>query len=493
VISASKNQLQNLPADLFTYSWTSMDFSFNLLSSTPDFPFPVGAPRAAFEITGFPPVSYFDVRSNAGFSNMSRPTWVVGVPGQWSQKDNIVCPVLMAQNRPALRFFTDNGFGGWQDCHCASGYFGDASDTCAAIPSEVTVQPFALPAPTTGSTAAFWLLTGAKLDGNTLTLVADGSLQPVLDHSQTGEPAYPPSFTDGWYVKSFILQTGTGPLSFTTSWTIDLRTLRRCNATGQESYSNPADYSLLINATSVLQPVRAITLRLHISSSQFKPSDSLAIFDLKGNLVQAISGRNISEAGPSFTLTPSYQAAYNLSNVQDPVLITVTVAGNLARVELISSERTSARFVATYSYTYSCRPPSRLLAADLGNQCLVPAASQSLPGRDGTYTYECPALTDPLSPNHPLQVLTDPSAINYVGCSCSRGTFGHPPFCDNFPLQATISPFAAPKSELNASYFGLMVGEQTPSFSSIVVAEGLNASSSLIVPAPFSDAWYGDE
>lgn len=380
LLDISYNGVTNLPADLWQSRLTVSDWSFNALSGPMPFDSPMLSPDAT---SGRQPVREFDIEGNPNLVASPLPSWLhFAVPVRWvlSADGQFQCMALSSVSE-LFRVTVDPTFTNFQGCECGRGLFG-TPPLCSLLPQSARISPYTLPSSTdVGPTFAqviLWNGTTSPVAFN----VSDGSNSVLVPFV-----ANPYAATDQWYGSNRFTS------GMSTRWTADLSNLRSTN--------NGTQLRLMFNASAPLpsdanggDPVRVVTVRLHISLTDFSSDSSLSVFagdDISNTLVDAITGTDLSRlqslpVSTPYTSTAAYRAAYadDLAQVSNAVVLEVPVLSSQATVFFSSRSEQGVHFLATYSYAFECpdsmEPTSNEASTSGTVSCVHPAvgAARSL-------------------------------------------------------------------------------------------------------------------
>lgn len=270
---------------------------------------------------------------------------------------------------------------GYSGCRCLDGAFG-VPPLCPRIPSSVRVMPFGVPES---------LDVNSTIPFNQLLLLSSSSVAAAAGTNLTLSSSNRWSQTavsDEWF-GSRRSRPG-----FSTNWFIDLRDMRMQQGTEMVHVGALRTNQTRIGSTDALQPVRRLTVHLHIDRARFSEAgQSLAVFEStpsSGNLLRLVDGSSSDSS-----LSPSVCSSYNLStfgsayhtrygallsSLSDPCLVVTTVASNAATIVFTSLERAGKAFVATYDFEFACPSADAPLMQDgAGNWgCATPPTESPL-------------------------------------------------------------------------------------------------------------------
>ena len=296
---------------------------------------------------------------------------------------------------PTLQALTNPADIGYAGCRCSSGTWG-TPPSCAAVPVNVTVQPFAPPSMFGISFNITSMVPSSILDLSGQFNQSSATLSKrSLDVSTVQSDSLAPSLSDAWFGdRRFTTGLSTG-------WTIDLRGLRtgpagtpgsqpipglnQSNSSPPEWLASPAPANE-IPGDAALQPVRTISLQLHISLDQFKSSGNvLGVYEgdstFAGARVLEVSSGDLADkcaaTTPSaYVTSAAYQQRYAgvLADLTTPCVLEVVVLSNQASVSFVSRDAGGKHVVITYSYAFTC--PDGLSLDDL-NECSPPSLPAS--------------------------------------------------------------------------------------------------------------------
>lgn len=177
-------------------------------------------------------------------------------------------------------------------------------------------------------------------------------------HYSNDVTGWPSPFGDSWYGNNRLT------VGLSTYWSIDLRSIRFDRITGEESSNHQPLAQARISTDEQKQPVRAITVRLHISPEAFKGvSNQILVYegtqDSLGAVAATLSGLDWlkqSIDNSSFTASDAYQCRYSatLASLDSSRVVEVQVLSNAATVYFVSRDSDQNHFVATYSYASIC-------------------------------------------------------------------------------------------------------------------------------------------
>lgn len=268
----------------------------------------------------------------------------------------------------------------YSGCRCGNGTFG-VPPFCSLVPSSATVSPYGEPVSYEVGAQPFAYMTAwQQVTPSSPHANATAALNDTLGVHPRVERPY--AISDAWYGDRRY-QPG-----FSTTWTIDLLSVRHRNSSHHSVASDVVSYELARPDTEVpagdpLQPVRYIRLRIHVDRTRFmQVSTWLAIY--QGVRRQAVApvwlltgadGRlDRCESASADTFSAHYQSAYGslLTQLESPCEFSTVVRGNVASVEFGSRAQAHRHFVVTYSFFFVC-PDGEIL--DMHNRCSVPVES----------------------------------------------------------------------------------------------------------------------
>ena len=508
------NNLTNLPLLLWASPLTYMDFSNNALSGV----LPTGDPNVV--TTGnTPAVTYINLQNNPALTFPALPEWLaqglpyfITIPS--SVAGSYLCLSSFSSSSKSVTILVDPAFNSYGGCVCSGSSFG-VPPACVPVPVFAIVAPFQVPACPIPN---FWNIVSVNypIDGNLLPVAMGGASSMAYQPTNT----FPASFSPSWY------QYPSDRVVTSTDWKIDARDVRLNTLTSQLLWNQPLANSSSFPAGSTLQPVRTITIRLHINPQRFyRLMDTILVSDgVSGKFVASVAGTTLNSitviTASAYTSTPAYQSTYatQLASLGgSSVLLEVVVPSNYAVLSFTVLNVTGPAFVATYSMDFNCTAygstaagaaaasanpgvVNQLYSSDVGTLCLQPNANQYVASTavldpiTNRPIFECPSLLDPTTQS--LHSLADPASVNYAGCRCVSGKFGLPPNCFSVPANATILPYAPAYSlEVDAGKFRNLAQFATNQTDSSATPPPA-AASSTVTPIPgfpmgFSDAWYG--
>lgn len=315
------NGIQSLDSSLFTTALTYVDVSHNNLSAWGD----LNTPSSQF--------TYLNLLGNPHLRVTKLPPWVsVGSQMISNAGEPYSCPSLGSGN-PQMKLLTDALWSNYLGCVCSAGTFGEPP-LCYSVPMSATL-----------SADGLFASSEVGSDFGTIVRAAGGKANVT---AADGSPR--PAFSDGWYGEARLT------LGLSTSWVLDLSAQ---NASG---------------------PVRAIYVRIHLSSALFtQGTDVLTVYEGDGSLTGArvaqLRGSDAvptpSAAGLAAVASPAYQSLYSasLSQLGASSLWEVTVLSRVATVSFSSRASSGTHFFATYEHSSTC-PSDHFLM--VGAQRCVP-------------------------------------------------------------------------------------------------------------------------
>ena len=232
----------------------------------------------------------------------------------------------------------------YADCECETGTFGRVP-YCSPIPVLATVAPYSDPS-SQGIPLFAYNIGASDLTNGTITS-SNGVMSVPHD-------SYPEAITDLWYGQKRY------SLGFTTTYNIDLRSLRRPYPLDRavDETNHERTSAKFIDGMATLQPVRVISLRLTIERSNFSAEGtSLTVFsgldgDADGLLLKTIDSNLLLCQPTASWKTAIYSSTYasELSAIRNPCYYDITVPTNSALIMFTTRLASGANFLATYDY-----------------------------------------------------------------------------------------------------------------------------------------------
>jgi Leucine-rich repeat (LRR) protein len=357
-LSMPYNKLKNVADDIFGTSITYFDFSYNELT---------GGIPADINEAGQALVTDFKIEGNPDLTPAwPLPEWLeFATPISYipSPDGLYECMVLSSPTSRAFKIDIDPHFTEYNGCRCAKGRFGKPPN-CDIVPVSAVLSPY-----------------GRLASSNETALQASNpdlfaSLLDAYDSQPNGAVSLvngiraitlPPAFTDDWYGQDRLT------IGLSTYWSIDLSHIRLHTGSRLENSSFASINSSLVSPADVHQPVRAITVRLHISRKHFVGLQNLLVVSegtrtQQGKVAVSLLGADwISKSveNSTFTRTAEYQQRYaaSLARLEEPRLVEVQVLSNAATIYFSSRDSKDTHFVSTYSYDFAC-PAGLVLRVD---------------------------------------------------------------------------------------------------------------------------------
>jgi len=333
VVQLSNNQINSLPSDLFAAAFTSLDVSYNNLSSWANFA-TLSAPDAS--------LIYVNVQGNPLLTVPELPSWISKDTDTLatSKNQNYACPTLRSTTTKLMQFLVDPTFYGYSGCECAKGSFGKA--------------PLCLSVPLSSTLLADGQYRSDEIGLDFLSAVqAAGSVAGVVTATPTT------SLSDSWYGNSRLT------LGLDTSWVIDVR--------GANDSLAAASRRLLGTGTALF-----VRLRIHLNRALFdEATDVLSVYEgdesMTGTRVLLLRGTDSLPAANAsdYTSSAAYQAKYGTQLAalgSSQAYLELLVLTPRATVSFSSRAESGTHFFATYEYGTSC--PTEHYFVATGSRCV---------------------------------------------------------------------------------------------------------------------------